>query len=193
MVIGFQGKPTPEGFLWPVEGFQAPEGYVWVEVRENEKGDLIPTCSDRVRQIPGGEKKLCRSPRQNMLELSGAMIFDLPHGKVWYSLEELNAPDYRDTSGLKLEFTYLKGDRVLEVKGLGDAPLANHLARAGLKKGMIFTELDGISAAKMDLWDVHRRIAGFYGDTVQFKWKSRAGYQVEPFRVIERALTPKKP
>ncbi|MFL5815865.1 MAG: hypothetical protein ACJ763_20015 [Bdellovibrionia bacterium] len=186
-VVEFRGSKPNEVNLWPLQSYHVPTGYQWVEVRENGKGDLVPVCSERVKALAGAEK-LCRDPRQSLREASATIVFDLPHGRVWYSPEELAAPEYKNKSGLTLNYTYIKGDRALVVQSIKSGSVAQQLEKAGLKKGMIVTDIDGIPALEMDLWEVNRRLAGVYGDEVKLKWQSPKGFQVEPLRVLERSI-----
>jgi C-terminal processing protease CtpA/Prc len=133
-------------------------------------------------------KKLCRDPRHALREASATIVFDLPHGRVWYSPEELAAPDYKNTSGLTLNYTYIKGDRALVVQSIQPKSVASQLEKAGLKKGMVVTEIDELPTLEMDLWEVNRRLAGVYGDTVKLQWQTQKGFQVEPLRVLERQI-----
>jgi hypothetical protein len=186
-VVEFQaGKPTALQ-LWSLQTYHPLSGYEWVEVRENAKGELIPVCSNRVKALPGA-KKLCRDPRQSLRQATATLVFDLPHGRVWYSPEELAAPEYKNTSGLNVDYTYLKGDRVLEVKSIGKGSVAQQLEKAGLKKGMVITEIDHLPTLDMDLWEVNRRLAGVYGDVVQVTWQTPKGYKAEPLKLIERSI-----
>ncbi len=186
-VVEFRaGKPT-EVNLWPMQAYSSLSGYQWVEVRENSKGDLVPICTDRVKALPGAQK-LCRDPRQSLREATASIVFDLPHGRVWYSPQELAAPEYKNTSGLKLGYTYIKADRVLVVEAIGNSTTARTLERAGLKKGMIVTEIDHVPALEMDLWEVNRRLSGVYGDVIKLTWKSPQGIKSEPLKVFERSF-----
>jgi C-terminal processing protease CtpA/Prc len=180
------GKPT-EVNLWKVSGFTAPKDDQWVELRENAKGEMVAICSDRVKALPHSEK-LCQDPRRALREATGEMIFDLPHGLLWYSPEELAAPEYKNTSGLKLNYTYLKGDRVLVVQSIGRGTVAEQLEKAGLKKGMVITDIDDIPALDLDLWEVNRRLSGVYGDKVTLKWKTSKGVVTEPLQLLRREI-----
>jgi hypothetical protein len=190
-VVEFRGGKPNEVNLWPLPSYRAPAGYQWVEVRENAKGDLVPVCSERVKALieknPGAQK-LCRDPRQSLREATATVVFDLPHGRVWYSPEELSAPEYKNKSGLTLNYVYIKGDRALVVQSIKSGSVAQQLEKAGLKKGMVITEIDGLPTLEMDLWEVNRRLAGVYGDEVKLKWQSPKGFQVEPLRVLERQI-----
>jgi hypothetical protein len=191
-VVEFRGAKPNEVNLWPLQSYHPPQAYEWVEVRENAKGDLNPICStDRVKALiakDANAKKLCRDPRHALKEASATMVYDLPHGRVWYSPEELAAPEYKNTSGLTLNYIYIKGDRALVVQSIQPKSVASQLEKAGLKKGMVVTEIDGLPTLEMDLWEVNRRLAGVYGDTVKLKWQTQKGIQVEPLRVLESQI-----
>jgi hypothetical protein len=186
-VVEFRGGKPTEVNLWPLSSYNPPSDYSWVEVRENGKGGLTAICSPRVKALSGASK-LCQDPRQALRKATGTIVFDLPHGRVLYSPEELSAPEYKNQSGLNLDFTYIKGDRELVVKSIGKGSVAQQLEKAGLKKGMVVTEIDGLPTIEMDLWEVNRRLSGVYGDTVKLQWKTPQGFKLEPLRVLERTM-----
>lgn len=186
-VVEFRGGKPTEVNLWSLMSYQPPAGYEWVEVRENGKGGLTAICSPRVKALPGASK-LCQDPRQALRKATETLVFDLPHGRVLYSPEELAAPEYKNQTGLSLDFTYIKGDRALIVKSIGKGSVAQQLEKAGMKKGMVVTEIDGLPTIEMDLWEVNRRLSGVYGDTVKLQWKTQQGFKVEPLRVLERTM-----
>jgi hypothetical protein len=196
-IVEFQGgKPTAVQ-LWSPQSYLPPAGYEWIEVRESHDGQLVAHCSDRVKAMLDSKyraypnaKKICRDPRQSLREASAGIVFDLPHGRVWYSPQELTAPEFKNTSGLSLKYDYLKGDRVLLVKSIGRGSQAQQLEKAGLKPGMVITEIDQLPANELDLWEVNRRLSGVYGDTVKLTWKTAQGFKAEPLKVIERTIIP---
>lgn len=186
-VVEFRGGKPTEVNLWSAASYHPQSGYEWVEVRENAKGELTPICSARVKAMPGA-KKLCQDPRQALRQATATIVFDLPHGRVWYSPEELAAPEYKNNSGLNLEFTYIKGDRSLVVRSIGKGTVAQQLEKKGLKKGMAVTEIDGLPSIDMDLWEINRRLSGVYGDVVNLQWKTPQGFQVDTLKVLERIV-----
>lgn len=169
--IEFLGGKASAIQLWKVQGFKAPADYSWAELRENAQGELRSVCSERVKKL-NGAAKICEDPRVAIENSVANIYLDLPHGKIWFSPEELAAPDFKNLSGIKLIYGYQSAQRVLEVSDIGQTSIANELKSVGFKKGVIVTDVDGIPASEMDLWEVNRHLSGVYGGTVRLKWKS---------------------
>lgn len=177
--VQFEGGKASAIQLWRAEGFQAPRGYQWAEIRETQQGELKAICSERLKKISGAHK-LCSDPRVALENLSANLVLDLPHARIWYSPEELAAPQFMNQTGIKLQYGYQSAQRVLEVADLAPINATAQLRGAGFRKGVIVTDVDGLPASEMDLWEVNRHLSGAYGRTVRLKWKTSLG--VKTFR-----------
>jgi hypothetical protein len=114
----------------------------------------------------------------------GSVSLDMPHGRLWFSKENLSAPVMGNKSGLDLEFVYNKyGERELKViKILPKSPAAS-LAQVGLKPGMQVTKIDTKEALEMDIWEVEQRLAGVFSSTIQIEWKTKDSLKLAPLTV----------
>lgn len=114
----------------------------------------------------------------------GKFTFDLPHGRLWFSKDMLaKGPPRHNHSGLSLVYVMVRGDRVLKVKSIQAQSRAQNLIEAGLKPGMIITQIDSKSPSDIDLWEVEQRLAGNYGDTVSLQWQARDMLKMAPLKV----------
>jgi hypothetical protein len=188
-VIDFDPENPSELRVWPASGHRESQKPYWVELRRTQVrgqppgvSDFVASCSPRVRAY--GIPKLCDPPAEALRDSIGSMIFDVPNGRLWYSEKEAKAPIYHNQSGLRFSYDYVKKDRALVVKWIGKTPGARQLAHEGLRVGDVILEVDAIPASHLDLWEVNRRLAGVYGDTVTLKWSSRGKFKVSPFSVI---------
>jgi hypothetical protein len=188
-VLEFHPESPMEVLAWPVKAY-APkpsskalakglDEYQWVELRRIAAADrnehFITACSPRVRAL-GSSKysaKLCQDPVEGLKASVGSMVFDLPHGRLWYSQDELSAPVYKNLSGLGLDFVYENKNRVLVVESMGKTTAVQTLMRAGLRKGDTILSIDGVPSSSLSLWEIRRRLSGVYGDQVLITWKNQ--------------------
>ncbi len=108
----------------------------------------------------------------------GRFALDLPHGRIWFDPASLNEPVLRNRSGLVLEFFYLKGQRILRVKGIRPGSPADRLSRQGLRAGSQVIKIGDLDAEDLDLWEVERHLAGTYGPDVVLTWKTGSEMKV---------------
>jgi hypothetical protein len=113
----------------------------------------------------------------------GPVIFDLPHGKIWIGKSAFDKPLPQDRSGLKVEYDFHRGDRVLAVRDIAPQSPAALLIQAGLKKGTLISQIDGKDADDIDHWEVQQRLAGAFGETVSISWNTPKGIKIVPIRV----------
>lgn len=113
----------------------------------------------------------------------GSFFMDLPHGRLWFPKESLEKPILENQSGLTLEYDYLDGERVLRVTRVQKSGPVKTLLDAGLNTGMLITQVDSKPSEDIDLWEVNRRLAGAYGDTVTLQWKTRQGLKIAPLKI----------
>jgi S1-C subfamily serine protease len=145
--------------------------------------DFEAVCSPRVRSLK--IKKLCELPAISLRDSIAPIIFDVPHGKLWFSKDEAVSPVFENSSGVGLKFGYLNHDRALIVSRLDPHLSAHQLFRAGLRIGDPILEVDGIPSSKLDLWEVNRHLAGVYGKQVSIKWSRRGNVETLPISVGE--------
>jgi hypothetical protein len=103
----------------------------------------------------------------------GDLVFDLPHGKIWFNESSLKKSVSRIDSGLKVQYVMKAGERGLNVKSISGP--AKQLVKAGLKPGMFITYINSKPVEDLDLWEVEQHLSGFYGDTVSLEWKTVSG------------------
>jgi hypothetical protein len=113
----------------------------------------------------------------------GPFIFDLPHGRLWLDRASLDETVPRNLSGLTVDYVMKKRGRVLEVAGIRKGSRAAALLKQGLRPGTVISEVDSRAAEELDLWEVERRLAGVYGDTVTLEWASKSGRKIAPLKV----------
>ncbi|MGZ3689367.1 MAG: hypothetical protein ACXVBW_13785, partial [Bdellovibrionota bacterium] len=118
----------------------------------------------------------------------GPFVFDLPHGRLWFSKKLLSSPLPENRSGLEIEYVYRGDDRALKVVGIRKGTRAAALLKEGLKPGMYITQIGIRPAEDMDLWEVESLLAGATKeDTVILQWETHAGpkaqYKIAPLRV----------
>ncbi|MEO5969256.1 MAG: hypothetical protein ABIQ95_04965, partial [Bdellovibrionia bacterium] len=156
----FQSTSPPEVKVWPVENFRGPIDSKWVEV-----GEIQP---------------------QN-LPARGNFIFDLPHGRIWFppSSEEKQTPKVNQ-SGLELQYSLNKGERILRVKKIRPRSKASQqLFKSGLKIGTQITQIDSKPVEELDLTEVNQRLAGHYGEVVSLQWKTPKGLKMAPLNLSD--------
>jgi len=114
----------------------------------------------------------------------GSFVLDLPHGRVWLAKQSLDVPVRMNRSGLEVQYIFREGERVLIVEKLEKRTPADALFEAGLRPGMILTQVDSKPAEDMDLWEVEQRLAGVYGEMVTVQWNSKKGTsKIVPLRL----------
>jgi hypothetical protein len=184
-VLEFHPQSPMEVLAWPVKAYgpkpvaNPSDEYQWIELRRiaaaKRNEHFITACSPRVRALGSSRysAKLCQDPIEGLKESVGSMVFDLPHGKLWYSRDELSAPVYKNLSGLGLDFIYEDKNRVLAVQSMGKTTAVQTLMRAGLRKGDIVLSIDGVPSSSLSLWEIGRRLSGVYGDQVLITWKNQ--------------------
>lgn len=107
----------------------------------------------------------------------GNFTLDLPHGRIWFSKEALNAPPLElvNRSGLKVRFGMLNGERQLLVMEIAPRSPAGPLALSGLKRGIEITQINDKDPRDLDEWEVERYLAGAYGSILSFHWNTKHG------------------
>ena len=193
-VVEFHPEEPMEMLIWKVDGPRWSDERLWVELRRVPAPgqplgvyDFITACSPRIQAL--GLPKLCESPVDVMRNSVGTLVFDVPHGKLWFSKKELEAPIYRNRSGLELKYGYLNKNRALLVKSIAKTGAVRELVREGLREGDRILEVDGIPSAQMGIWDVNQRLSGAFGNKVTLKWSSRAQRNQEKVKVEPLSLT----
>lgn len=110
-------------------------------------------------------------------------IFDLPHGRLWLPRSVHGKPIPENHSGLQLVYGYHKGERVLRVDKVSSHGLSVTLVKAGLKPGMIITQIDQKPTEDLDQWEVDRRLSGVYADQVILQWDAKKQIKIVPFKI----------
>ncbi|MBI3535320.1 MAG: hypothetical protein HY072_07530 [Deltaproteobacteria bacterium] len=109
------------------------------------------------------------------------VIFDFPHGRIWFSKKHFELPVFNNESGLKLTYKLNKNkDRELVVSSLQNKASVEKL---GLTIGTKVIEMDLKSTLDMDQSEINDRLSGVYGDKVILKWKTHNGYKIAPMMV----------
>ncbi len=108
----------------------------------------------------------------------GRVIFDLPHGRLWFPGQEFGKQLQENATGLSLKFAFRRGERVLEVTEMRADSRSAELAKSGVKNGTVITHLDEKSVDQMDIWEVSRRLSGDYGTQVGLRWNTPKGGRV---------------
>ncbi|MCM2279619.1 MAG: hypothetical protein NDJ89_16210 [Oligoflexia bacterium] len=116
----------------------------------------------------------------------GPVVFDLPHGRIWFSQEAISSPVLDNRSGLETVFELRRGERRLIVRAIRPNSRAETLRKAGLRPGMLIEQLDSRLVEEMDQWEVDQRMAGAYGDEVTLQWSERKRAKIVPFKVRDR-------
>ena len=107
----------------------------------------------------------------NPLMGKGPVTLDLPNGRIWFSRSFQDSKILNNQTGLGLAFTFRKAERVLVVQSIRPGSVAaRSLLKAGLKPGMVVSQVDAISADEMDEWQVERHLAGAFGKAVSLSW-----------------------
>lgn len=109
----------------------------------------------------------------------GPFTFDLPHGRIWFSKTTLDAPILKNQSGLHLKYFREDGDRVLRVVEIEPSSHATALIRQGMRVGTRILRVDFQPASEMNIWDVERRLAGAFGDSVTLEWPAKKGRELK--------------
>lgn len=103
----------------------------------------------------------------------GPVIFDLSHGRIWFSPDALNRPLPANRSGVELKYGIIREkERILRVTSLKKGTAAQKLIDAGLKPGMVLTRLNGKAASGFDSWEVEQILAGERGKLLSVEWKA---------------------
>jgi hypothetical protein len=174
-VLEFRPGSPMEVLAWPVKGYSLASSPS-VELRRvpgpQATEQFKVACSPSVKAL--GIPKLCQDPVAALRESTAPVIFDVPHGKLWYSKAESQAPIFRNQSGLSLEFGYPElstgRTRALVVEAIRKTPISEALTQLGLKRGDVIEKIDGITAVQLGSWEVYRHLAGVYGDLVSLAW-----------------------
>jgi hypothetical protein len=115
----------------------------------------------------------------------GNFTVDLPHGRLWFDPAGLSTgPVAQNQSGLNIAFDLIKGERVLKVLSLKKNSPAQALINAGLKPGMVITQIDGLDPTEQDLWTLERHLAGGFGNTAILRWQVGAGVKIAPMKLF---------
>jgi len=113
-----------------------------------------------------------------------SITFDLPHGRVWLSKDvPIQDGILENKTGLKLKYEMVDGERVLKVSRIGKNSKAHVLQKIGLRDGTEITQIDSIPAEDIDEWEVNRRLAGYYGDTVTLQWRYKDTLKMAPLKL----------
>ena len=116
----------------------------------------------------------------------GPFIFDLSHGRLWFHQQELATPILSNQTGLELDYGVdEEGDRELKISRIQPGSPAAKLAKSGLKRGLVITEIDAKPAREMDLWEVEQRLGGAFGNSVVLKWEQGDVEKLLPIKVRE--------
>ena len=142
--------------------------------------DLLPDSSQKPRETSTVRTAVPGADIGVPLLARGNFIIDLPHGRLWFSKESLSAKVPRNESGLELSYDFHDGERVLKVQSVAQKSPAAVLLKAGLKPGMVITQLDSKNADDMDEWEVDQRLSGVYGPTVNLAWETKRGIKIAP-------------
>jgi hypothetical protein len=161
----FQSSSPAEVKVWPIENYRGPIDSKWVEVGEIKTQDL---------------------------PARGDFIYDLPHGRIWFpaSTNQKQTPKVNQ-SGLELEYSLIKGERILRVKRIHPRSKASRqLFKSGIKIGTQITQIDSKPVEEIDITEVNQRLAGHYGEVVSLQWKAGKGLKMAPLYLSAKPVSP---
>lgn len=107
----------------------------------------------------------------------GPVVFDLPHGRVWFRKDTLLKPPVQNGTGVVVEYGGASGKRSLLVRSAGKTPATSSLRAQGFGVGTEILEIQGKPADEMDSFDVEQLLAG--SQDVELKFKTRNGGPVK--------------
>ncbi len=166
--IEFDHRFAPEIKIWAKDQFQGSLDMSWSEVSEIPWNGLVVDRLGVEVEIPFVSK--------------GRFILDLPHGRLWSNQESLSPNPLKiNKSGFTLEYRLEQGERVLKITQLSEKYRNKKWMTSGFRLGTVITQVDGRLSEEMDLWEVERRLAGEYGDTVILQWQTKDGLKISPF------------
>lgn len=105
----------------------------------------------------------------------GPVIFDLPHGRIWFSRSALSRSVLRNESGLTAEFVQKGEARLLRVTRIVPGSPAAKLAKQfpkdqSLLAGARVLALDGMAVDELDEWDVNQILSGARTSIIKVEW-----------------------
>lgn len=144
----------------------------------------LPSWASGSREVVEASQSPGFSVGQKLLS-RGNVIWDLPHGRLWFYPEGLQHPISENRTGLSLAYQTVDNERVLRVTGISKGSVAARVLEArGLRKGALIGRLDEIGIEKLDSSEVEARLAGREGAHVILEWKPpRSSYKVPWMRV----------
>ncbi|MCC7441720.1 MAG: hypothetical protein IT285_08805 [Bdellovibrionales bacterium] len=117
----------------------------------------------------------------------GPFVLDFASGRLWFDRKGLERSFVAAPAGIGLAFHFERGERALRVTALSPAgPQARALAQAGLKESMRITEVNGVPAGDLDLWEIGRALRGDRGDVVTLKWSAGKAEKLFPLKLSSR-------
>jgi hypothetical protein len=146
---------------------------------------LNPDPSETQGEGPFNRKSAAVDLGMSLLGSSGKFTLDLPNGRIWFP-KPLPFKKERPTnqSGLHVDFSMVpEVGRVLRVTKIEKNSSAEALLKAGLKPGMVITQVDSQPSEDLDLWQVEQRLAGIYGKVVTLQWKVKNELKMAPLQV----------
>lgn len=103
----------------------------------------------------------------------GSLIFDIPHGRLWFSKSLFDLPAFTNHSGLKVGFVNKKEHRRLEVLKIDQKSPAKYLLKEGLRPGTVIDQIASKNTEEMDSWEVDQLLGGSQGKTITIAWTTR--------------------
>ncbi len=101
------------------------------------------------------------------------MALDLGSGRIW--AQQSKGYPLVNRTGIRLEFTFRKGERTLKVVELGNTKEAQSLVKAGLTLHREIEEINGTPVVEMDQGEVDRILGGAKGNQITLKWETPRG------------------